>query len=156
LRPAYLWRQIPTAAFVLTIVIASGSSAFSIAFYSVSAEVIPVLVLVLAVELRVFATPDMVRRVQSAGLRRDPGELLELIEADEWRGSVWLGLIVVLMAMIAGEIIALVAVATQEPAGTIGQGVVLGSIVAGFAKVALEAISSLSDREVGGPPPRLR
>ena len=137
LKPAYLWRQTPLLALLAAGAYAGKSAGYSLRFYEIAAQIIPVVLLVLAIELRAFSIPDRllsVRRVESED------EWIKQMEADEWQGPVWLGFLFTLAFLVGGEIISLTAVAAQESPGKVGQAVVLGGIAAAFVRIAIDAL----------------
>lgn len=116
--PRYLWRVIPIAALVVGYIQSAHSSAYSVAFYGTAAQVIPVILLVLAVELRVFEPPHKWTKSDRPKSKTWEDERAEL-QAEEWKGPLWVPQLLVLVALIASEIVALVAVGTERPSGPV-------------------------------------
>jgi hypothetical protein len=145
LSPRHLWRQLPIFALFLTGLLGAKSTLYSIHFYEVAAQIIPVVLLVLAIEFRAFAiplksltTPGSVssERTSSSEMERQ----LEQIVEEDWEGPVWVALLLILFALVCGELVSLIAVGTQDAGGHIAQGVVLGGITGGFVRIAIDAL----------------
>jgi hypothetical protein len=145
LSPRHLWRQLPIFALFLAGLLSAKSSLYSIHFYEVAAQIIPVVLLVLAIEFRAFAIPfENLRISRSTSTEKDSPEEMErqlqqIIEED-WEGPVWVALLLILFALISGELVSLIAVGTQDAGGHIAQGVVLGGIAGGFVRIAIDAL----------------
>lgn len=105
-------------------------------FYEVSAQVIPVVLLVLAFELRIFQyQPGLMRKLA----REQMGSMDEAVVAYR-QYNAYMVLLGVLTALILGEMISLFCLAFEHSGGKLGQGVVLGGLMAGFALIGFAAV----------------
>lgn len=143
LRPANL---IPLVALVAGIVVgATASEAYPIRFFEAASQIIPVLLLALAIELRVFEFPrigPLFRQVLHAdGLLDD--RLLELQRVL----SDWVPLLAVLGTLIVAEGWALILLGSGPSEWLLGQGIVLGAMFAGLAMIGYTALFGAPSRE---------
>lgn len=145
LRPVNL---IPLAALFAGIVVgASASRPYPIRFFEAASQIIPVLLLALAIELRVFEFPrigPLLREmVQEDGLEHFDERMLELQRVI----SDWVPLLAVLGTLIVAEGWALILLANGHSKWLLGQGIVLGAMFAGLAMIGYTALFGAPSRE---------
>jgi len=143
LRPVNL---IPLAALVGGIVVgATASNPYPIRFFEAASQIIPVLLLALAIELRVFEFPrigPLFRRALHAdGLLDDRVLELQRVLSD------WVPLLAVLGTLIVAEGWALILLGSGRSGWLLGQGIVLGAMFAGLAMIGYTALVGAPSRE---------
>ncbi len=143
LRPVNL---IPLAALVAGIVVgATASRAYPIRFFEAASQIIPVLLLALAIELRVFEFPRIGPLLRDA-LHSD--SLLDDRILDLQRVlSDWVPLLAVLGTLIVAEGWALILLSNGPSDWLLGQGIVLGAMFAGLAMIGYTALVGAPSRE---------
>lgn len=135
--------QIPVGLFVAGVIVGSHSDArFPTRFYEISAQVIPVVLLVLAFELRVFQYQP---RFMQSVLRQLDSRMNEAVGAYR-RYLAYVILLIVLAALIVGEMLALFCVAFEHSGGDASQGVVLGALMSGFGLIGYAALVGVRRR----------
>jgi hypothetical protein len=118
---------------IVGFVIGLTADAYPPRFYEVTAGVIPVLFLALAIDLRVF------RLSYGKPKKWDENAGMRALEATSVLASWLIGS--VLIALVLGEMISLLAVGNETSPGKIAQGVVLGGCFSGVAMIASVALS---------------
>jgi hypothetical protein len=135
--------QIPVGLFVTGIVVGTRSGVvFPTRFYEISAQVIPVVLLVLAFELRVFQYQP---RFMQSVMRQLDSRMDEAVGAYR-RYLAYLNLLIVLAALITGEMLALFCIAFEHSGGSASQGVVLGALMSGFGLIGYAAVVGVRRR----------
>jgi hypothetical protein len=132
--------SLPLLAFVAGLVIGLDSAHdFPLKFDEVAAQVIPIVLLVLSFELRVFEYPEGGVFLAVA----EPNLRLPALVAAYRRYASYMYLMIVLAALVIGEIIALLCLAYGDPSGKFGQGLILGALLSGFVMIGYSAIVGL-------------
>jgi hypothetical protein len=142
LRPANL---IPLAALIAGIVVGTSAQAYPIRFFEAASQIIPVLLLALSIELRVFEFPrigPLFREVLDTDSLLDD-RLFELQRVF----SDWVPLLAVLGTLIVAEGWALILLGSGPSGWRLGQGIVLGAIFAGLAMIGYTALLGAPSRE---------
>lgn len=129
---------LPSLAFLAaSTIVWSSRHIYSVSFYEVSAQVIPVLMLALALELRAFELPQRRYRFKApqtlSEARKRISDPAQQEFSDRLRG------LLVLLAMIAAELLSLRSVA-YESGGRFAQGFIVGSVAAGLAMIAIRVV----------------
>jgi hypothetical protein len=143
LRPANL---IPLAALLAGVLVgATATRAYPIRFFEAASQIIPVLLLALAIELRAFEFPrigPLFREVLHAeGLLDDRMLDLQRVLSD------WVPLLAVLGTLIVAEGWALILLSSGPSEWLLGQGIVLGAMFAGLAMIGYTALVGAPSRE---------
>jgi hypothetical protein len=131
-----IWRITPIAVLIL-VWLFTGWTGFPARFYEIAAQVLPVLLLVLAIELRLFAYPSQYNYFRSPKGNRelaDPNRRSPAMHQFQR----WYRLLPVLAAMVVGEFFAVRSVA--YPDDTWGDGLILGAIAAGLFLILVVAV----------------
>jgi hypothetical protein len=128
-------KSLPTLAPLIAGVIVGleASHIYPMRFFEVTAQVIPVFFLALAVELRAFKFPAI-----SLNDLELPGQIDKTMQVL----NNWAAVFVALVALIGGEVFALVTVAYGHPTWKFGQGIVLGACFAGAVMIGVAGLSS--------------
>lgn len=142
LRPANL---IPLAALIGGIVVGATADAYPIRFFEAASQIIPVLLLALSIEMRVFEFPrigPLFREALGADSLLDDRVLeLQRVVSD------WVPLLAVLGTLIVAEGWALILLGDGPSDWLLGQGIVLGSMFAGLAMIGYTALVGAPSRE---------
>lgn len=142
LRPANL---IPLAALLAgTVVGATASRAYPIRFFEAASQIIPVLLLALAIELRAFEFPRLGplfrRALESGDMFGERTLELQRVLMD------WVPLLAVLGTLIVAEGWALILLSNGPSGWLLGQGIVLGAMFAGLAMIGYTALVGAPSR----------
>jgi hypothetical protein len=139
----FIPRLIPVAALLIGGAVgALGSQTYQVAFYEAAAQIIPVFLLTLSIELRFFefsylkvARKNLVSSIENAA----PGQR---ITEQALEVNVLVLFLVVLAALVAGEIVAVLAIARSHPPNwRPSQGLVLGACFSGVAMIGYAALA---------------
>jgi hypothetical protein len=144
-------------AFAIGLAVGAGSDAFETTFYEATAQIIPVLLLVLAVEARFFRIDLMpfkqVRASFEVELRRELGEnpspravvdAMQAVQSGRSFAYVQQRLLMVLalLTLVAGEVVSVLVLGRPEwESGGLQQGLVLGATFAGLGAVMVAALT---------------
>lgn len=142
LRPANL---IPLAALLVGFAVGANARAYPIRFFEAASQIIPVLLLALAIELRVFEFPRIGALLREA---LDAESLLDdyLFELQRVFSD-WVPLLAVLGTLIVAEGWALILLGSGPSGWRPGQGIVLGAMFAGLAMIGYTALVGAPSRE---------
>lgn len=137
---------IPLAALIGGVIVgATAGRSYPIRFFEAASQIIPVLLLALAIELRVFEFPRIGPLFREA---LDSDSLLDDRLLDLQRVlSDWVPLLAVLGTLIVAEGWALILLSNGPSDWLLGQGIVLGSMFAGLAMIGYTALIGAPSRE---------
>jgi hypothetical protein len=154
-------------AFVIGVIAGAGSGAYEKALYEATAQIIPVLLLVLAVEARFFRI-DLVpfkelRQSFEAEMKEALGEDPSLRDVVRAALAIQTGrsfayvqqrllMVLVLAALVSGEVISVLILGQPDLESSGLQGLVMGATFAGLAAVMVTALTG--PMPVGGQPPQ--
>lgn len=118
------------------------SQAYRAAFYEATAQIIPVFLLTLSIELRLFEFSHLkVAWKALVGSIKNGASSMQITER-ALEVNVVVLFLVVLAALVAGEIASVLAIAHKHPPHSqIGQGIVLGACFSGVAMIAYAALA---------------
>lgn len=143
-------------AFVIGVITGAGSGAYEKAFYEATAQIIPVLLLVLAVEVRFFRIDlvpfKVLRQSFEAEVEESMGEQPSLLKVLKAAFAIQTGrsiayvqqrllMVLVLAVLIAGEVISVLILGQPDRESNGLQGLVMGATFAGLAAVAVTALT---------------
>jgi hypothetical protein len=147
----FIPRLIPVAA-----LIAGGavgvltSQTYKVAFYEAAAQIIPVFLLTLSIELRFFEFSHLKVAWKALVKSIENGASGQQVTEQALEVNVLVLFLVVLAALVAGEIVAVLAIARHHaPSWKPSQGLVLGACFSGVAMIGYAALAS----KQGKPPP---
>jgi MFS family permease len=143
--PAVIRASLVFGGFVVGYVTAHEERVFGLRWFEVVAQVIPVLLLALAIEIRVFEfSPELRRRIRF-NPAQDLGEVKRRLENPRLAEFMTrLMLAPVLILLVFGEVLALNVLGEGRVDSKFDQGIIAGSIVAGLVMICIAALVGTS------------
>lgn len=147
----FIPRLVPVAALIAGVAVGVLTSrTYKVAFYEAAAQIIPVFLLTLSIELRFFEFSHLKVAWKDLMGSIEIGASGQQITEQALEVNVLVLFLVVLAALVAGEIVAVLAIARNHaPSWQPSQGLVLGAC---FAGVAMIGYAALAGGQGGFPP----
>ncbi len=139
----FIPRLLPVAALIVGGAVgALAPQVYPVTFYETTAQIIPVFLLTLSIELRLFEFSHLKVAWKALVRSINDGASSKQITEQALEVNVLVLFLVVLAALVAGEIVAVVAIARNHPPHwQPSQGIVLGACFSGVAMIAYAALA---------------